>query len=303
MNLANFTAVFCSLPLMAFLPASVQANESLQLTLTAGGESNVPRGLDERHELDAGFVGAEGFAGKFWQLGLNDSLLLGAGLDARSYGELSGFNSVAATLSATYSHKFGFGAYAPSVDLQLQYRQQQGPGEARDFGRGAIRLELTKRFSPALRLGMGVETSDVRSGSLPEDPAVEAFGYDPDLAPPFELFDYRNDSVFLSADYTFTNQVMLSATLARVNGSTVASTDEPDLPTYKVSTAFYSDPALDDWFAYRLDSNSNHLSTAVSIPLGADTALDFMVDVVDITAPADKSYSNRLFTIGMTWGF
>lgn len=292
-------------PLLAalLLPMPSAANESLQVTLSAGQESNVPRGIDVDHELDAAFVGAQVFAGKFWQLGLNDSLLLGVVADSRQYGDLSGFRHVAAGLAATYSHKFGLGAYAPRMDLELRYRQQQGPGEARDFGQSSLALGLQKRLSPALQLRAGVETSEFRTDSLPEDPEVTAFGYDPDIALPYELFDYRADSLFLAADYTFANQLLLTATYTRSNGHTVASTAMPDLQTYKVSEAIYSDPALDNWFAYRLETNSHRLNAALSIPLGRDMALDLGADLINISAPAAKSYRNRLYTISMTWGF
>lgn len=290
--------------LAVLMPAATAANESLQLTLSAGQESNVPSGVDERHELDSGFLGAAVFAGKFWQLGLNNSLLLGATLDTRRYGDLSGFDNIGAALSATWSHKFGFGPYVPRIDLQLRYRQQQGRGEARDFGQGSVSLGLQKRLSPALQLRAGIESSNFNSSDLPEDPAVTAFGYDPDIALPYKLFDYRADSYFLAADYTFANQLLLTATYTRSNGQTVASTTTPDLNTYKISEAFYSDPALGgDWFAYRLQANGHQLSTAISIPLGPDTALDLAADLVDISAPGGRTYSNQLYTISMTWGF
>lgn len=285
------------------LPAVGAANESLQLTLSAGQETNVPRGVNTAQELDASFLAAQVFAGKFWQLGVHDSLLLGVNADSRQYGDLSGFRHVAAGLSATYSHKFGLGAYAPRLDLELRYRQQQGPGEARDFGQTSFALGLRKRLSQALQLSAGVEQSDFRTDSLPEDPDVTAFGYDPDIALPYELFDFRADSLFLAADYTFANQLLLTATYIRANGHTVASTNMPDLQTYKVSDAFYSDPALANWFAYRLESNSHQFNTALSIPLGPDMALDLSADLINISAPADKAYQNRLFTISMTWGF
>jgi hypothetical protein len=304
MTIPGPTLVTICLWLAVVVPVNAVANESLLLTLSAGQESNVPRGIDEQHELDSSFLGAEVFAGKFWQLGLNDSLLLGATLDARRYGELSGFQHLGAALSATYSHKFGFGAYAPRLDLGLRYRQQRGPGKARDFDENAVLIALQKRLSPALQLRAGVESSHLHSDTLPKDPAVTAFGYDPVLRPPFELFDYRTDSYFLAADYTFANQVMLTANYTRANGNIVASTTTPNLATYKISRAFYSDPAFEaDWFAYRLDSNSHQLSTAISIPLGPDMGLDLSVDLVDINAPGARSYTNQLYTVSVTRGF
>ena len=70
------------------------ANEFYQLGLNVGNEDNLPRGFDPSHQLDASFFQANLSAGKFLQLGLNDSLSVSAKLETTRYDQLKGFDTV-----------------------------------------------------------------------------------------------------------------------------------------------------------------------------------------------------------------
>ena len=278
-----------------------QANDFVDIALRAGHESNVPRGVDAAHELGSGFIASEVFAGRFYQLGLHNSLTVGVGL----YNDLSGFDNLAAGLSGALTHKFGLGAYAPTLQLNLDYGREYYRGMARDNERLSAELRYSQRLTPAwmLELGLASEQND-NLHSLPMDPAVSAFGYDPDIALPYELFDYSSWRIYTGAEYTFANLVSLSMRYQRGNGYTVASTTEPSLKVYKVSRAFYSDPAFaSDWFAYSVESNSHAVSAVVSLPLATDTGLDFTADWIQISAPAGKDYRNELFSVALSWQF
>ncbi|MCI5106097.1 MAG: hypothetical protein MRY76_05250 [Pseudomonadales bacterium] len=282
-----------------------QGNDFVDIALRAGHESNVPRGVDGAHELGSGFIASEVFAGRFYQLGLHNSLTVGVGLSARRYSELSGFDNIAAGLNAALSHKFGLGAYAPTLQLGLSYEQAYYRGMARDNERLAAELNYSQRLGPAwlLEIGLVGESTD-NLDSLPMDPAVSAFGYDPDIALPYELYDYSAWRLYAGAEYTFENFVSLSMRYQRGNGYTIASTTEPSLKVYKVSRAFYSDPAFaSDWFAYSVESNSHTVSAVLSLPLAADTGLDFTADWVQIAAPAGKDYRNELLSVALSWRF
>lgn len=285
--------------------AAGQGNDILELSLRAGNESNVPRGVDAQHELGSAFVGAELFAGRYFQLGLNDSLTMGVDLSSRRFNDLSGFDRLGLGVNGTYSHKFGLGAYTPVLQLSLAYELEYYRGEARDNERLTGDLTLSKRLSPAwmIDIGLSVTDSDNRH-SLPMDPAVTAFGYDPDIALPYEFYDYHVNSIYVGAEYTFANMVSVSGRYQRSNGHTVASTTAPGLKTYKLSRAFYSDPAFaSDWFAYLLESNSHGLSAIVSLPVGPDTGVDLSADWLQISAPGGKSYNNELYSVVLSWRF
>lgn len=278
-------------------------NDLMQIRLAAGYESNVPRGVDAFHERDSGFIEASVFAGRFLQLSLQDSLTLGLETSARSYHDESGFGQLAAGLNVSYGHRFGMGAYAPSLNLDLQYRFQNSRGLARDHQGLTTGLNYRQRLSPAWVISFGADYYEGgNQKALPEDPRVTAFGYDPDISLPYTLYDFDSRSLFAGAEYTFRNYIMWSAEYRRGNGHTVASTTMPTLKTYKISRAFYSDPAFsEDWFAYLLPSGQHEWSSTLSFPLGGDAALDITASWVDIAAPEGKRYENSLITASLIW--
>lgn len=284
---------------------SAQANDILEVSLRAGNESNVPRGVDVDHEIGSAFIGADVFAGRYFQLGLYNSVTLGAQLSTTRFTELSGFDHLGAGLSADLTHKFGLGAYVPVVQFNLAWDLEYYRGRARDNERWSARLDFSQRLSPAWLIELGLDTTDNDNrSSLPMDPAVTAFGYDPDIALPYEFYDFQSRSAYVGAQYTFENLLTLTARYRRTNGHTVASTTEPTLKTYKIARAFYSDPAFaSDWFAYLLESNSHGFSTVLSLPLGPDTGLDFSADWQEISAPAGKNYDNEIYSVVVSWRF
>jgi hypothetical protein len=281
------------------------ANEFYQFGLNVGNEDNLPRGFDPQHQLDANFLQATLSAGKFFQLGLNDSLSVSANLEATRYDQLQGFDNHNIGFSADFGHKLGFGAYAPRLGVNLSARRQFFQGEARDSDLYGIELSYSRRISAGLMLAGGVDFNWSRTGDLPEDPRVTAFGYDPDTRLPYELFDYDARSLFLSGEYAFENGFLLGAGYRRVLGATVASTSVPTLKVYKFSDAFYSDPAFEseDWFGYLLDANTDEWSLSGSWALGMDSSLNLGVIWNDSAVPANRSYSNTIVTFGLLHNF
>lgn len=293
----------------ACLGPSAAGNEFYTLNMSVGEESNVPRGLDGLHELGSVFSRIELSAGKLVQLGLNDSLLISASTGYTRYSELRGFDQGKHGVGINYRHKFGFGSTAPSVNLASSYSLSRSHGAARDTNVGAVELSFSKQFNSGFSMNAGVDYQRNKSDLLPEDPAVSAFGYDPVIRAPFELFDFQSTSVFISGDYTFYSGWLVSAGFRRINGATVASTTTPSLSVYKIADAFYSDPAFElnggatQWFAYQLETNADQYSTAISIPILQDTSIDITASWNDISAPSGLDYDNTIFAIALIHNF
>lgn len=300
----NHLARFCLFTLLNLFVMPSSANEFAQLKLSTGTQDNVARALHAEDEEQSTYVRAEFGAGKLMQLGLNDSLTVNASLATENHLSMDGFDNSEAGVSVALQHKFGFGPYTPRVVAELGAIRQFYQGQARDNTLLSAALSLGKRFTPAFRLSAGIDMQTVSTDALPDSPEVSAFGYSPTIRLPYELFDYDSQGIQLSADYTFENRIILMASLRRTNGSTVASTTNPTFKTYKVSSAFYADPAFDEgWFAYRLDANTNDWSMAVSLPLGQDSAVDLGARYLDIAGPARHHYTNKLFTITFVQNF
>ena len=283
---------------------TLEANEQLQLTLAAGSESNITRGIHDPHILSSGFISVQLQAGKLFQLGVNDSLLLGTAFSTRRYGQQSGFDQLSAGISIAWNHKFGFGAYAPQFNVSASRDRVAMRGEARDHDVNSIDITLSKRISPAWSFFTAISVQDVGAKSLPHNPRVTALGYDPNATLPYQLFDYDSNSIALGGEYTFASGVMLTGRYERVDGHTVASTMHPDPEIYKIADAFYIDPAFaHSWYAYQLESNNNVFTVSLSIPVAQDAAVDVVGGWYDIAAPASKKYDNSEISIGITWGF
>ncbi len=306
--------LFCGLYLLtpvlglSVVQPDAAANEFYSMNLSLGEESNVPRGLDSVHELGSVFSQIQFAAGKLLQLGLNDSVTLSGTASYTRFEELRGFDIAEFGAGISLRHKFGFGALAPTVSLSSSYVIANSGGSARDRNSATIELSASKQFASGFAVSMGMDYLNNTTDSLPNDPAVDAFGYDPIIGAPFELFDFSATSAFLNADYTFYNAWILSAGYRRINGATVASTTTPSLAVYKISDAFYTDPAFESdsnarWFAYQLETNTDQFSTAISFPVLVDTSIDLSASWNDIRAASGRNYDNTIYAITLNHNF
>ncbi|MFT4888513.1 MAG: hypothetical protein ACI8V0_002748 [Pseudohongiellaceae bacterium] len=300
-----FRSIKTAFPAVGFLlcvsPSS--ANEFYLLNLSVGEESNVPRGIDAFHELESTFMRAGVTAGKRIQLGINDSLTFTGNLNYRRFDELRGFDRIELGAGASYRYKFGFGPFAPAANASVNFNVENGAGQARDTEVAQIEFSVGKRFQSGFTLGVGIDYQRNTTNYLEDDPAVEAFDYDPLNSLSNELFDFESISAFFAVDYEFSSGWRASLNYRRINGFTVASTTKPSLKIYKISDAFYSDPAFStsgsetSWFGYLLETNSDQWEGALSIPLSMDTSIDFSVNWTDISAPESGNYQNTIFAI------
>lgn len=295
-------ALLCAL--LALYPVTSGANVFSQLSVSIGNESNVPRGLDADHEVESQFMQLGFSGGKFLQLGLNDSLTLSSSVTANHYRKTSGFDNYALGGQAEYLHKFGFGAYAPRLGFSVGANRNFMAGRVRDsFGKTA-QLILSKRFTPAFMLRVGIDYEDIDSPTVEADAATLSFGYDPRFRLPFELFSYHSKAAFIDGEYAIANGWLLEGRLRRIDGGTVSSTTQPSLPLYKRARAFYSDPGFDSgWFAYLLDAMTNEWSAGLSVPMGTDTSINLRATWHDSKSSADGSYENSIVTVGYVRNF
>lgn len=284
---------------------NVSANSFYQFSLSAGNENNVPRGLDSFHELDSNFVRLNLSAGKLYQLGLNSTVTFGANIFSRRLTDLSGFHSQGIGFSTNFSHKLGFGAYAGRLGAVVSATREQFRGKARDNDLYSLEFNYQKRLSPSWFVYAGIDHQWSRTDSLMTDPAVSAFGYDAVIRLPYELYDYESASVFAEIEYAFASGVLISGGYRKIDGAAVASTTQPSPQLYKVSEAFYSDPAFshNSWFAYQLEAKTEDWSLGASFPLGVDSSIDIGYSWHDIQAKGNRNYENSIVSITFTQGF
>ena len=291
--------------IVALLPGtSSYANVFSQLGINAGHESNVPRGQDGPHKEESSFLTLDYSIGKLYELGLKNTLVLSGGLNATRFNELRGFDNFGISVAANYNYKRALGAYAPVVSLSTSYALEEYEGRARDNELLTVDVSYLKRLSPAWFLTLGVDFQRSSSDSLPHDPLLKTFGYDPDMTLPFELYDYDSTSVYTDLEYAFENGILFNAGYRRVNGFTVSSTTKPTLALYKVADAIYSDPAFKEgWVAYQLEADTNEWSLGLSIPSGLDSSINLGYSFYDISAITRNSYVNRIISVSYVHNF
>jgi hypothetical protein len=289
---------------LSFPGTLAHANIFSQLGVNAGHESNVPRGQDGPHREESTFLAVDYRIGKLYELGLKNTLVLSGGVSAARFNEQRGFDKLGLNIAASYNYKWALGAYAPAVSFSTSYAVEEYEGRARDNRLLTLDLSYLKRLSPAWFLTLGVDYQKSSSDSLPHDPVIDMFGYDPDRNLPFELYDYDSTSVYTDIEYSFENGMLLNAGYRRVDGFTVSSTTTPTLALYKVADAIYSDPAFDaGWVAYQLEADTNEWSLGLSIPSGLDSSINLGYSFYDISAVSGNSYVNRIFSVSYVYNF
>lgn len=302
---ARRSASFISgIVLFGCMPGTLLANEFYQLSLGAGNEDNVPRVVRSPSAAESGVFTADFTGGKFFQLGLNHSMVLAATMSARRYTEHSGFDTIGASLSASYTYKFGFGAYAPRLGAAVTLGTEQVDGEARDRRFTTTEISIEKRLTPAWLVSAGMDYHVSRSNSQPADARLLSFGHDPADKKPNDLFSDDATNLFASVSYEFANGITLTGGYNRSEGFTVSSTQMPALKIYKASDAVYVDPSWPDlWFAYRLQTTTDDWSLGLSVPMGPDSSINLGASWQDIDGPSDLDYRNRLLSISFVHDF
>jgi len=297
------TAIRCLL-LFTFSVSLVHANTFSQLGVSAGHESNVPRGQDGPHKDESGFLAIDYSVGKLFELGLKNTLIFSGGINASRFSELRGFDRHGVNVSATYNYKWALGAYAPVISLNTSFAVEEYQGRARDNELLTFDVSFLKRLSPSWFLTLGVDSQKSSGDSLRHDPIIEMFGYDPDNSLPLVLYDYDSSSVYGDIEYAFENGVLLNAGYRRVDGYTVSSTTRPTLALYKVASAVYTDPAFNEtWVAYQLKADTDEWTLGVSIPSGTDSSINVGYSFIDTAAVSGNRYVNRILSVSYLHNF
>jgi len=289
---------------LSFSGTLSHANVFSQLGVNAGNESNVPRGQDGPHKEESNFLTVDYSIGKLFELGLKNTLVFSGGVNATRFNELRGFDRLGISVAANYNYKWALGAYAPVMSFSTSYALEEYEGKARDNGLLTVDVSYLKRLSPAWFLTLGADYQKSSSDSLPHDPIIEMFNYDPERNLPFEIYDYDSTSVYADIEYAFENGMLLNAGYRRVNGFTISSTTQPTLDLYKVADAIYSDPAFKgNWVAYRLEADTNEWSLGLSIPSGLDSSINFGYSLYDSSAVSGNAYVNRILSVSYVHNF
>jgi hypothetical protein len=200
----------------------------------------------------------------------------------------SGLDDLEAGGHARLRHKFGVGADAPWIALDLAASYDDFRDRLRDSGRFAAAIEAGQRLSPSIEVSAGA-TFDRR-----RDP------HGTSIVPgiPGTVFDLRGTGGFARIGWTPSDAVEVGAALAVRRGD-VESTAQQSLPIFLASTAIAEDPVFgdDDLYAYRIRGTTWSVALSGSLALDSRSSLNLGLTAERTYGGYGIKYDDRVVTL------
>jgi hypothetical protein len=174
--------------------------------------------------------------------GDRDAFALTGDLRAAGFSRFHGMNSVALGGTASWSRKFGLGAFAPWARFSASFAGERYGENVRDGWRASVALRAGERLSERLQLSGG--------GSFERYSADNATGVVPGISG--DAFSLLGRSLFARVDYAFDDRWTGFAGVLARRGDVTAST-RLNFQIFQYSNAIALDPAFgSDYIAYRI---------------------------------------------------
>lgn len=287
--------------LSALCSADAFADTFLQVSLSAGDEANVNRGLDSLNIIDSSFLSVQLDGGKFYPVGPAGTVTLFGSVAIDSFQNAHGFDVFSAGLGISYSHQFGLGPYTPNVEMSFMVHNEELQKRGRDRLHYLSNMIVSRRFSPAISGFVGLEYMESTAEGLDSVTINYPAGVDLSRPKSFSLYDFDATTLSVGFDYDLNNIVMMSLSYNMIDGATVASTQQAGLLVYNLSRAFYRDDAIGGTqVAYQLETITDDWTVNLSYPLGRDTSLDIGYSWQSIEGPRQFDYDNKSLRLTFT---
>ena len=255
------------------------------ITTAATWQSNATNADRATDILAALQLRSEFSAARRLTFGGSDVLRLGGQLTAEAWPRYDGLDRGAAGIRASWTHKFGLGALAPTLALELAGDAFAARESGRAGRAGSATLVLQKRLDDSWRLSVAHERAryDARQ----------------------HAFDRTGEETFARADYDFDRRWRLSATARHRHGGVLsyATPPRPDLlaagkALTTVTTFDRNRPMVAYYFIARTVSGEAALSRALGDAAALNVAYEFRE-----TEKGAIRYVNHLVTVGVTRQF
>lgn len=275
--------------------ANAQANNFADISFAVQHDDNITRAFLSDDQLSDNSAHATLSAGRLLQLPNLDTFSLFAELGRHHFATLDGLNSSHLTLGASYQHKFGLGALAPTLSSSFSWTLEDSRTEIRSREFNTLDVNFRKRLSNAwdFSAGVSVENSDGKY-----DGAMYASMYSPDN----DIFDFSQTSAFTGINYTFANYSTLNLSYSFIDGYTVSNALAPNPTLLAIADALTIDAAIPapigrNIVAYTLETSAHIWTLDWSYPIGRDTSISAAYSWQDISARAGVDYSNNRISL------
>jgi hypothetical protein len=234
--------VILALGTLAGLPREAAAEETISAEGGVSHDSNLSRALSASDIVSDTALNLAVSGGLHFALGERDAVALTGDLRAAQFREFHGMNSVALGGTATWSRKFGLGAFVPWARVSGSFASERYAESIRNGLRSNVTLRAGQRLSEQLELSGG--------GSFERYRADDVVDVVPGLSG--DAFSLEGRSLFARADYALNDRWAVFAGVAARRGDVTASTRR-NLEIFEYSNAVTPDPAFgSDYIAYRL---------------------------------------------------
>ena len=209
-------------------------------------DNNLSRALSASDIVSDTALNLAASGGFHFALGERDAAALTGDLRAAQFREFHGMNSVALGGTASWSRKFGLGAFVPWTKVSASFAGERYGENVRDGLRTNVTLRAGQRLSERLELSGGGSFERYRASNVGN-------GF---LGLSGDAFSLEGRRVFARADYALNDRWAAFAGVGARSGDVTASTRR-NLEILEYSNAVTPDPAFgSDYIAYRLSGTT-----------------------------------------------
>ncbi len=257
-------------PSVPFVPA---------LTLQTVWQDNITNADASPDKVSGLELRTLGSAEQRYALGRDDTFFLKADFSGEVWAKYSGLNAISAGPHLALRHKFGLGAYAPAIRLEVMATDAVVRNSYRSGWTEQVSLSYNQRFSEAWRFELGSDYSNFDARDA--------------------LFSKRAVTVGTAATYDLDERWRLKAGLRYRNGEFISYASTIDNPyianryVHTYGTSFY---------ASKLRGHTWSYSIGIAPALAPYTALDFEFERSN-TENALARYVNNIFSLSVVQQF
>jgi hypothetical protein len=235
-------------------------------------DSNLSRAISADDIVGDTALNLAASGGYLFAPGDRDALALTGDLHAASFTRFHGMNSIALGGTASWTRKFGLGAFAPWARISASLDGERYGEDVRNGRRTNVALRAGERVSERLELSGGGSFERYRADNATPIPALASLGISGDA------FTLIGRSLFARADYAFSDRwTAFAGVTARLGDVTASTRIGPQIFAY--SNAIAPDPAFgSDYFAYRLSGTTTwDFLAGASLALGDSASANLAV--------------------------
>ena len=226
--------------------------------------------------------------------GDRDALTLTADLLAAGFARFHGMNRAGVGATATWSRKFGLGAFAPWARVSASADAERYGENVRNGQRANVALRAGRRFSEGLELSGGGSFERYRADNVTAVvPGVSG-----------DAFSLEGRTLFARADYALSERWTAFAAVADRRGDVTAST-RLNAQIFEYSNAIARDPAFGgDYIAYRLSGATTwDFLAGASLALGDQTSVNLAVTRALTYASGGIEYQSTLVNASLLFTY